>query len=166
MSNMKRYSSRQYERAKKEHSLLLSERNKRIKSKPKETRFYICTECKSSFERIEFIHHPRTVEQFCSRKCSGTFNNRKRNKDAKPRDKKLKVGKIKKPHPWTLLGRIPWNKGKSSTYSADNARRGSAKATQTITGRKMETLTDGTRRWIYVDELGRFIKTNGKKEYI
>jgi hypothetical protein len=71
-------------------------------------------------------------------------------------------------------GSTPWNKGKSGIYTADtrkkmsdarkgkpttkgrknplaaeNARRGSVKLSQKVTGRKLHTREDGSRYWVY-----------------
>ena len=46
-------------------------------------------------------------------------------------------------------GKTAWNKGKPNLKAADNARKGAIKLSSKTTGRKMITLTDGSRTWIY-----------------
>ena len=42
-----------------------------------------------------------------------------------------------------------WNKGMISTVAAENGKKGSAKQSATVTGRKMAIREDGIRYWIY-----------------
>jgi asparagine synthase (glutamine-hydrolysing) len=44
--------------------------NKRIKSKPKETRQYTCLECSKIFNKLEFCHHPLKGKPFCTQSCA------------------------------------------------------------------------------------------------
>lgn len=43
----------------------------------------------------------------------------------------------------------PWNKGKKCPGSGDNGRKGAAKQSAHVTGRKLATREDGTRYWVY-----------------
>lgn len=132
MGRLKKYSNRQYERARIEHSMLLSAQNKRTKTKPKESRQYICSFCSSVFSRIEFYHHPVKENALCSQACAAKRNGKKfisnvsRNK-----------------------GVTAWNKGLPNPLAADNARKGASKLAFTVTGRKKKVLPDGSWTWEY-----------------
>lgn len=46
-------------------------------------------------------------------------------------------------------GKQAWNKGLPNPNSADNGRKSREKQSKTVTGRKLATLPDGTRHWVY-----------------
>lgn len=138
----------------------LSVLNKKLKSKPKEIRFYICPTCKKHFEKLEHCHI-EICPHFCSRSCVMSYTN-----SHKIRSPKKPVQTVKNLHPWKEKGRIPWNKGKPTPYSAENGKKGAKKASITIAGRKLRKLNDGSRRWIYKDDIGEYMKSNGIKEYL
>ena len=43
----------------------------------------------------------------------------------------------------------PTTKGRSNPIAAENARKGAAKLSQKVTGRKLQTRNDGTKYWVY-----------------
>ena len=45
------------------------------------------------------------------------------------------------------IGGEPWNKGKSCPSSAENGRKGAAKMSKTVTGRKRKYHEDGSWTW-------------------
>ena len=134
MGRLKKYSNRHYEQARLEHSRLLSEQNKRTKSKPKENRQYICIECLAPFTKLEFCHHPLREKTFCSQSCAAK-NTSKNN-----------IGKklvIKNPRTSS------WNKGISNPQAADNARKGAKKLSEKVKGRTRLYREDGSWTWQY-----------------
>jgi len=116
------------------------------KKKPKETREYRCANCLGIFIRIEFCHHPIKEKAFCSKSCSDLFSNKNRIRNI---PNKEKPNTNKKPHHWTLPGRKAWNKGLSNPTAAENGRRGAAKLSETIKGRKRLYREDGSWTWQY-----------------
>ncbi len=112
----------------------LAEYNSKTKSKPKEERTYRCTFCSVMFSKIEFQHHPLKDNPFCSQSCSvkqTTKNN---------------IGKrFTQKNPRTSS----WNKGLPNPQAAINGKKGSAKLSQTATGRKRKYLPDGSWSWEY-----------------
>jgi hypothetical protein len=42
-----------------------------------------------------------------------------------------------------------WNKGVPNPLAADNGKRGAAKQSEKVTGRKIKVNPDGTRTWVY-----------------
>ena len=136
MGRLKKYSNRHYEKARLEHSKLLSEQNKRTKSKPKENRHYTCIECSNTFTKLEFCHHPIRMKPFCSQPCAAK-NTSKNN-----------IGKklvIKNPRTSS------WNKGIPNPQAADNARKGAAKLSSKVKGRTRLYREDGSWTWQYPD---------------
>lgn len=134
MGRLKKYSNREYEAARIEHSKLLSEQNKRTKTKPKESRQYSCTECSSIFSKLEFCHHPLKEKPFCSQSCAA------RNTSKNNIGKKLN---IKNPRVSS------WNKGIPNPLAASNARKGAGKLSEKAKGRKRHYNSDGTWTWNY-----------------
>jgi hypothetical protein len=134
MGRQKKYSNRMYEQARLEHSKLLSDQNKRTKTKPKENRNYKCMECFSLFSKLEFRHHPLREKPFCSQSCAAK-NTAKNN-----------IGKklvIKNPRIGT------WNKGIPNPQAILNGKKGAKKLAETVTGRKRLYKEDGSWTWQY-----------------
>jgi hypothetical protein len=136
MGRLKKYSNRVYERARIEHSKLLSEQNKRTKSKPKEHRNYKCSNCSASLVYEEFCHHLPKEHYYCNAKCRNTYTSRFRDKPVGNRKTKAD-------------GRTSWNKGIPNSTSADNARKGASKVAAKATGRKRLYKEDGSWTWYY-----------------
>jgi len=137
MGRQKKYSNRMYEQARLEHSKLLSDQNKRTKTKPKELRNYTCMECFSMFTKLEFCHHSVREKPFCSQSCAA--KNTSRNN----------IGKklvIKNPRVGT------WNKGISNPHAILNGKKGAAKQSTTVKGRKRLYKEDGTWTWQYPEK--------------
>jgi hypothetical protein len=134
MGRLKKYSNRHYEKARIEHSKLLSAQNKRTKTKPKENRQYTCLECSKIFSKLEFSHHPLKLKPFCSQSCAAR-NTAKNN-----------IGKklvIKNPRVSS------WNKGLSNPQAAENARKGAVKLSAKVKGRTRLYKEDGSWTWQY-----------------
>jgi hypothetical protein len=137
MGRKKNYTNRYYERARLEHSKLLSVQNKRTKTKPKESRQYLCLECSKIFSKLEFCHHPLREKPFCSQSCAA--RNTARNN----------IGKrlvIKNPRVSS------WNKGLSNPQAAENARKGAAKLSTKVKGRTRLYREDGSWTWQYPEK--------------
>lgn len=137
MGRIKRYSNRHYERARLEHSKLVSANNTLTKRRPKEIREYYCVECAKIFTKLEFCHYPKKEKPFCSRSCSAANNGRTSSQKRKG---------IKLPH---LHGRPTWNKGLPNPTSAANGKKGSAKLSAKVTGRTRLYRDDGSWTWQY-----------------
>lgn len=116
----------------------LVEQNKRTKTKPKELRSYTCVQCKCTFQKFEFAHHPLQVKPFCSRACSARYAGMNTSSKGKPNLKNR--------------GRIAWNKGKPNPNAANNAKKGAAKLSATAKGRKRLYKEDGTWTWHYPEK--------------
>jgi hypothetical protein len=114
----------------------LSELNKKLKTKPKEERSYVCCECSILFKKKEFCHGPKRLTPFCSRKCAAAHNGRKTSLARKG---------TQMPH---LHGRKTWNKGLPNPTAAENGKKGAAKQSQKVTGRKA-VYRSGKRTWSY-----------------
>lgn len=134
MGRLKKYSNREYERARIEHSKLLAAQNKRTKTKPKELRNYTCTNCRDDLVYEEFCHRAPKEHYYCDAKC-------RNNHVAKTRPSQ--VGK--------KYNRVApaWNKGINNPLSADNARKGAAKLASKVTGRTRLYREDGSWTWQY-----------------
>ena len=132
MGRKKQYTNRHYERSRIEHSKLLSEQNKRTKSKPKEDRHYKCVECSKIFSKLEFCHHPVKEKAWCSQSCAAKYN-----------------GKNYTSHASRNKGATPWNKGMLNPQAADNARKGAAKLSAKVQGRTRLYREDGSWTWQY-----------------
>ena len=115
----------------------LAEYNKKYKIKPKEMRKYICASCNIIFDRFEFIHHKRKELFLCSRSCNGRYRG------------KLSKGKNNSKLSETLKGRVAWNKGLENKTAAENGKKGAAKLSNTVMGRKRKYNDDGTWTWVY-----------------
>lgn len=139
MGRLKKYSNRQYERARIEHSRLLSIQNKRTKSRPKEKRHYKCANCMSGLIYEEFCHHNPKPHYYCNPRCRNIFVAQHRNKPVGNR--KTKADR-----------RTSWNKGLKNPNAAENGRKGSAKLSAKAKGRKRLYKDDGTRTWQYPEE--------------
>lgn len=135
MGRLKKYSNRHYERARLEHSKLLSEQNKRTKTKPKESRQYYCIQCSKKFDKIEFCHHPIREKAWCSQSCAAKYN-----------------GKHFVSHSSRNKGNTAWNKGLPNVNSADNARKGASKLASKARGRTRLYKADGSWTWQYPKE--------------
>jgi hypothetical protein len=135
MGRLKKYSNRHYETARIEHSKLLSEHNRRIKTKAKESRQYVCVHCSKRFNRVEFCHHPIRERAWCSQSCAGKYN-----------------GKHFVSHSSRNKGNVAWNKGLPNPNSAENARKGALKLASKVTGRTRLYKADGSWTWQYSKE--------------
>lgn len=136
MGRLKKYSNRQYEQARKEHSKLLSIQNKKIKTKPKEVRHYKCSQCGADLEYTEFCHHPSKEHYYCNARCRNIYISKFRKKP---------VGNTKT----KADGRSSWNKGLSNPTAAENARKGAAKLSTKVKGRTRLYREDGSWTWQY-----------------
>ena len=104
---------------------------------PKETRIYTCSYCGEPVLKEEFVHYSRQKYYYCDIACKNRFVFTKPScKSPTPWNKR-----IKKP-------RVAWNKGLKNPLSAENARKGAKKLSQTITGRR-RVIRDGQKRWAY-----------------
>jgi hypothetical protein len=135
MGRLKKYSNRNYEKARIEHSKLLSEQNRRTKTKPKESRKYTCVHCSTVFNKIEFCHYPVREKAWCSQSCAAKYN-----------------GKHFISHASKNKGNVAWNKGLPNPTAANNARKGAAKLSAKVTGRKRLYKEDGSRTWQYPEK--------------
>lgn len=134
MGRLKKYSNREYERARIEHSKLLSARNKRTKTKPKELRNYQCTNCGSGLVYEEFCHRASKEHYYCNAKCRNTYIATTR---------PSQVGKkYKRTAP-------AWNKGLPNSQAAINGKKSAAKQSTTVTGRTRLYREDGSWTWQY-----------------
>lgn len=140
MGRLKKYSNRHYEQARLEHSRLLSEQNKRTKSKPKETRHYKCTHCGVDLKYTEFCHRTPKEHYYCSAKCRNTYISKFRDKPVGNRTTKAD-------------GRTSWNKGLPNSSAADNARKGASKLSAKVKGRTRLYKEDGSWTWQYPNSI-------------
>jgi len=136
MGRLKKYSNRHYERSRIEHSKMVSETNRRTKTKPKEIRHYKCSNCNSDLEYTEFCHHTPKEHYYCDARCRNTYISQFRDKP---------IGNIKT----KADGRTSWNKGLPNPTAADNARKGAAKLSAKVIGRKRLYREDGSWTWQY-----------------
>ena len=132
MGRLKKYSNRHYEKARIEHSKLLSAQNKRTKTKPKEARQYTCIQCSNLFPKIEFCHHPIREKAWCSQSCAAKFNGSNYTSS---------VSRNK--------GATPWNKGLPNPTAAENGRKGASKLSAKVKGRTRLYKQDGSWTWQY-----------------
>lgn len=137
MGRQKKYTNRLYEKARLEHSKLLSEQNKRVKSKPKEIRKYSCTNCGNVLEREEFCHHSPKDHYYCDPKCRNQYI------------AKVRPSQVGRKHNRTAPA---WNKGLPNPNSIENARKGAAKLSNIAKGRKRLYKEDGTWTWVYPEK--------------
>lgn len=117
-------------------SRLIAELNRRLKTKPKETRMHVCTHCGKDVITEEFIHHPVKQAYYCGAVCRNRHSAAKR---TRPRQSSAN----------SLEPRRAWNKGIPNPKSAENGRKGASKQSQTVTGRKRKYLSDGSWCWEY-----------------
>lgn len=136
MGRLQKYSNRQYERARIEHSKLLSDQNKRTKTKPKEKRNYYCSNCGTALVYEEFCHHSPKEHYYCDPKCRNTYIAKFRDKPVGNRTTKAD-------------GRVAWNKDLPNPQAIINGRKGATKLSVTVTGRKKKVLPDGSWTWEY-----------------
>jgi hypothetical protein len=136
MGRLKKYSNRHYERSRLEHSKMVSETNKRTKTKPKEDRHYKCSNCGTDLVYKEFCHHNPKEHYYCNARCRNTYISQFRDKP---------IGNIKT----KADGRTSWNKGLSNPTAADNARKGAAKLSAKVEGRTRLYKEDGSWTWQY-----------------
>lgn len=61
------------EERKLKQSKLMSDLNKKYKSKPKEIRYYNCSCCESIIQKTEFVHHEPKQHYYCNSKCKNIF---------------------------------------------------------------------------------------------
>jgi hypothetical protein len=134
MGRLKKYSNRVYEKARLEHSKLLSAQNKRTKTKPKEKRYYKCSNCNSDLIYEEFCHHLPKEHYYCNATCRNRFI------------AKIRPSQVGRKHNRTAPA---WNKGIPNPTSAENARKGASKLSTTVTGRKRLYKDDGSWTWEY-----------------
>ena len=134
MGRLKKYSNRQYEKARLEHSKLLSTQNKRTKTKPKEDRYYKCSNCGTDLVYNEFCHHTPKEHYYCNATCRNQYI------------AKVRPSQIGRKHNRTAPA---WNKGLYNPTAADNARKGAAKLSAKVKGRTRLYKEDGTWTWQY-----------------
>ncbi len=89
---------------------------------------------------ITFAHKPPKEEFVCGHKCNGIRSGRQAKGRKRP---DLSIAR---------KGKAPWNKGIPNSQSADNARKGAAKASATVTGRKRLYKDYGTWTWYYPEK--------------
>lgn len=84
----------------------------------------------------------------CSKSCSGKLKSRLK---TKPTIQKESKRKFHQPIYWPYIPKtkIPWNKGKSNPYAANNGRKGAEKMRQLALGRKRKYLPNGKWTWEY-----------------
>jgi len=134
MGRFKRYSNRHYERSRIEHSKILSEQNKRTKTKPKEDRHYKCSNCGTDLIYMEFCHHTPKEHYYCNATCRNQYT------------AKVRPSQVGRKHNRTAPA---WNKGLSNPTAANNARKGAAKLSAKVKGRKRLYREDGSWTWQY-----------------
>jgi DNA-directed RNA polymerase subunit RPC12/RpoP len=134
MGRLKKYSNRCYEKARIEHSKLLSEQNRRTKTKPKENRHYKCSNCGTDLVYNEFCHHPSKEHYYCNATCRNQYI------------AKVRPSQIGRTHNRTAQA---WNKGLPNPTSANNARKGAAKLSDKVKGRTRLYREDGSWTWQY-----------------
>jgi hypothetical protein len=137
MNNFKKYSkskNRSYEKARIEHSKLVSEQNKRTFIKPKELRNYTCSNCNANLVYKEFCHHVSKKHYYCNATCRNQYI-------AKCRPSQL--GKKKN------RTAPAWNKGIKNPNAANNGKKGASKLSLAATGRTRSYKEDGTWTWKY-----------------
>lgn len=88
---------------------------------------YICKNCNKTFES-------KLSPKFCSKKCTAQWN------AANGLGKKISKA---------MKGKKAWNKGLANQNAAENGKKGAAKQSATVTGRKLHIRPDGSRTWIY-----------------
>jgi hypothetical protein len=132
----------------------------------KKLRKYTCSYCNKIEKVLEFAHHKRKENWCCCRSCYYRFKNpdkaillEKQDKEQRRLQKKtegmsdrqrLKYVEQRRRRKLSnsCKGRVPWNKGKPNTLSAENARKGAAKVSVLMLGSKLKTRKDGTRYWV------------------
>jgi hypothetical protein len=134
MGRLKKYSNRHYERSRIEHSKMVSKTNKRTKTKPKENRHYKCSNCGIDLVYNEFCHHSPKEHYYCNATCRNQYI------------AKVRPSQVGRKHNRTAPA---WNKGLPNPTSADNARKGAAKLSAKVTGRKRLYKEDGSWVWQY-----------------
>jgi hypothetical protein len=134
MGRLKKYSNRHYEKARLEHSRLLSLQNKRTKTKPKEDRHYTCSNCRTNLVYTEFCHHSPKEHYYCNATCRNQYIAR------------VRPSQVGRKHNRTAPA---WNKGLSNPTAAENARKGAAKLSAKARGRKRLYKEDGSWTWHY-----------------
>lgn len=136
MGSIARLNSRMYETARQKHSKIVSLQNKKLKSKPKEIRRVICSNCQQPLEVLEFVHHTPKEHYYCNPRCRNTFV--------------AKFRKSRKGIPNTAnIGKTSWNKGLANPNGAINGQKGAKKQSETATGRKRKYFDDGSWTWDY-----------------
>jgi hypothetical protein len=134
MGRLKKYSNRHYEKARIEHSKLLSDQNKRIKTKPKEDRHYKCSNCGTDLVYNEFCHHAPKEHYYCNATCRNQYI------------AKVRPSQVGRKHNRTAPA---WNKGLLNPTAADNARKGAEKLSAKVKGRTRLYREDGSWTWQY-----------------
>lgn len=147
----------------------LAEYNKLTKSKPKELRSYKCSWCSVEMIKEEFCHHSPREHYYCNASCKNYFIakirpsrkgiptkghtawNKGLTKDTNETIKNMAAALSEK-----VKGKPAWNKGISTPatqYCGENGRKGAAKMSKTVTGRKRKYLEDGSWTWEYPSQV-------------
>lgn len=141
----------------------VGEMNRKFKSKPKEIRIFLCCSCNKEITKEEFCHHPPKEHYYCNATCrnrvihknrtskKGTSNTKNKGKPAW--NKGLSSARRGLPN-IKNKGKPAWNKGLSNEHAADNGRRGAAKQSNTVTGRRRKYRDDGSWYWVYPEGNG------------
>lgn len=137
MGRKKKYTNRHYERSRLEHSKLLSEQNKKTKTKPKEDRHYKCSNCNKELVYTEFCHHTPKEHYYCDATCRNQYISR------------VRPSQVGRKHNRTAPA---WNKGIPNPHSADNARKGAEKLSAKVRGRTRLYKEDGSWTWQYPEK--------------
>jgi hypothetical protein len=170
MGRLKKYSNRHYERARIEHSKMVSETNRRTKTKPKEDRHYKCSNCGTGLVYNEFCHHTPKEHYYCNAKCRNHFVFRLKDKSDTIQyqihncewcNDKLQLNPASKSKfkccsqscRMKLVlkdgGHTAWNKGLPNPQSAINGKKSAAKLSATVKGRTRLYREDGSWTWQY-----------------
>jgi len=134
MGRLKKYSNRHYERSRLEHSKMVSDTNRRTKTKPKENRYYKCSNCGTDLVYNEFCHHTPKEHYYCNATCRNQYI------------AKVRPSQVGRKHNRTAPA---WNKGLPNPTAADNARKGAAKLSAKVKGRTRLYKEDGSWTWQY-----------------
>jgi hypothetical protein len=134
MGRLKKYSNRHYERSRLEHSEMVSETNKRTKTKPKEDRHYKCSNCGIDLVYKEFCHHNPKEHYYCNATCRNQYI------------AKVRPSQVGRKHNRTAPA---WNKGLSNPTAAENGKKSAAKQSATVKGRTRLYREDGSWTWQY-----------------
>lgn len=134
MGRLKKYSNRHYEKARIEHSKLLSEQNRRTKTRPKEDRHYKCSNCGTNLVYNEFCHHTPKEHYYCNATCRNQYI------------AKVRPSQLGRKHNRTAPA---WNKGLPNPTAAENGKKSAAKQSAKVKGRTRLYRDDGSWTWQY-----------------